>query len=1600
MSPLKFQTYQYLLYILSLAISFFTPGHLFAANLSSDILVSSVSQAPSGVNSGTSGGDYAFMQASNTDKPGFSVLSSIDQIAYLASNGAASSGVTVQSIVFTGDPIELGIPGELGSVTIQAGNTIPDISTLRTYSRPVVFTQLIDDGMNTGAAIVPLMPIMEGNSFSFTVEAATGQPPDLEGATLHYFIAEEGWHSLADGRMLLVSSVELRDENYAGQTFALGASFTNATTIAQIQRPALILNDDGSVIEKSGYQGVLLTGGQGTFSTSTMRFMADAAYEAEATVRNFGARMGFMILGDANVHRGWPVAEQPGSPMGVTNIFGAGKFENYPHSAAASPLFNTTACADDMDVDGYCMYMAAPADIESRQSRFDLPRLPYVDEKFQALTLNLNQHGSTTKDDSLWFVDLEAYFKMPEWEAVIEEAIENPDNYNKYVTGECLDADNCPVNGALSQAMPKYDADRWWDDGVFITDYGHWYNVRNYDACIQDGISTACVDLTTTDLFGSPGIDWQTTTLTSSNWASWGDSFPLEEQLAQMTPEQAVFTELDISYASYTYVVDLLTPDTNAATRLAQYLNFEIPDEIVWVRCGYITHPRMQSRLNDYTNILNLDPWQILGSKIYAFASEYENENYTWSTLSRNGIYIPFPVGDDSWENSDACYPVFPIESTPNLTMISRVIKPVLGQMGEYVIPGRKLFANYPFTGNESNLRWLRSADKNHATATEIVSGQAGYIATPDDEGFYVSFCLDNSDDETACSEDWVYVKTLPYVAWAYVSPRFQPKIGQELTGYWRYKDPDGNQESGSQFYWIVDADGKRGTTPVIAPDSNSETYTPTGISPGGWVKFCVTPSSIYATGETFCSESQILDYDTDGDGYVNLSDLDDDGDGWIDGQDAFPLDANEQLDTDGDGIGDNADTDDDNDGLTDEEELTEGADGFITNPKKANTDGDDYLDGEDVNPLYAGEWLDQDGDGIHDKDDTDSDNDGTDDEQDAKPYEACLSDNIIVTNANDAGTGSLRQAISDICPSGTITFNATYTIHLNSPLKPYSGVVIDGGRNVTLSGDSDNDGAADVQIFVFDLARGLPPTQNLQLREITLSHAKAAAYQGSAVTLFGPRHLFMDDVLLTNNEGPALAAYMGYAYLSNSIVAHTTGSSAAIYNGEGFISAFSSTFINNEGGAISSSSTDDTGQLRNSLLLNGESGSAACNITLDNSDGNWIEEDSTCGTAGVGFVTLADAANDDYRPIPGSASIDSGIEEEGMMFDFAGNTRIQNLIPDIGALEYNPNGDFDGDSIVDSLDDFPIDPNNDLDGDTVSGHIDNCPAVANPAQTDTDSDSLGNACDAFPYDANNDADGDSVSGHIDNCPAIANTDQANTDSDSLGNVCDAFPYDANNDADGDGVSGHIDNCPTIANPDQIDTDNDALGNLCDAGTLAFSSSNINVAEEDGTAILTIYRANGSVGAISAICSTTNITAHAASDYTALYSRIYWAGGDATEKQCNVAITDDYGIESNQSFQVNLSRLTGGATLMGITRTIVTITDNDVDSDRDGISDSYENQYTFLNPNTSSDATKDPDRDGLTNLYEFDNDLDPTDGICPAWVCGGRGSWRHAIPFK
>jgi Ca2+-binding RTX toxin-like protein len=78
--------------------------------------------------------------------------------------------------------------------------------------------------------------------------------------------------------------------------------------------------------------------------------------------------------------------------------------------------------------------------------------------------------------------------------------------------------------------------------------------------------------------------------------------------------------------------------------------------------------------------------------------------------------------------------------------------------------------------------------------------------------------------------------------------------------------------------------------------------------------------------------------------------------------------------------------------------------------------------------------------------------------------------------------------------------------------------------------------------------------------------------------------------------------------------------------------------------------------------------------------------------------------------------------------------------------------------------------PEGDSDGDGVVDGSDNCPTMANPDQADADLNGEGDACDTP------DADGDEIPDSSDNCPSVYNPDQADADGNGIGDECGVEP--------------------------------------------------------------------------------------------------------------------------------------------------------------------------------------------------------------------------------
>jgi hypothetical protein len=117
--------------------------------------------------------------------------------------------------------------------------------------------------------------------------------------------------------------------------------------------------------------------------------------------------------------------------------------------------------------------------------------------------------------------------------------------------------------------------------------------------------------------------------------------------------------------------------------------------------------------------------------------------------------------------------------------------------------------------------------------------------------------------------------------------------------------------------------------------------------------------------------------------------------------------------------------------------------------------------------------------------------------------------------------------------------------------------------------------------------------------------------------------------------------------------------------------------------------------------------------------------------------------------------------------------------------------------------------------------------------------------------------------------------------------------------------------------------DNDA------AGTLQFSAVNTSVAETTASKAITVSRTGGSSGPVSVTWSAASNTATLGADFTAPGGSLTFGPGQ-TSRTFTVTIANDVAQEGNESAHLTLTNPMGGAVLGARSRSILTITDNDV----------------------------------------------------------------------
>jgi streptogramin lyase len=124
--------------------------------------------------------------------------------------------------------------------------------------------------------------------------------------------------------------------------------------------------------------------------------------------------------------------------------------------------------------------------------------------------------------------------------------------------------------------------------------------------------------------------------------------------------------------------------------------------------------------------------------------------------------------------------------------------------------------------------------------------------------------------------------------------------------------------------------------------------------------------------------------------------------------------------------------------------------------------------------------------------------------------------------------------------------------------------------------------------------------------------------------------------------------------------------------------------------------------------------------------------------------------------------------------------------------------------------------------------------------------------------------------------------------------------------------------------------DNDPPQN--NPGTLQFTASTYNAAENGGSVTITVTRSGGSSGAVSVQFTTTDNTGIAGQDYTATTQTLSWADGDTSSRTVTVPILDAHLLGGQRLVNLALSAPTGGTALGSPNAAVLVIADNDAPS--------------------------------------------------------------------
>jgi hypothetical protein len=581
----------------------------------------------------------------------------------------------------------------------------------------------------------------------------------------------------------------------------------------------------------------------------------------------------------------------------------------------------------------------------------------------------------------------------------------------------------------------------------------------------------------------------------------------------------------------------------------------------------------------------------------------------------------------------------------------------------------------------------------------------------------------------------------------------------------------------------------------------------------------------------------------------------------------------------------------------------------------------------------------------------------------------SCLDKASVATNA-DAGTGSLRQAILDVCPGGTIVFDMS---QVTSPITLPSGeLLID--KDLTIQGPGANlltvmrsASASDFRVFEINGA-GAGPTVNIL--GLTASGGKATgnapAGQGGAILQVNGTLTIRDSLISGNAADADGGGIFGGGTLNvrrSTISANTAGRHGGGIEAQGNTSVANSTVVNNsaqqEGGGIGTSAAADINVNVESSTISGNTAANGGGFYLKGTpnkynfkstilsgntasvNGNDAENSGTLTSQGynvIGFIQSNPGAAFTTQPTDQTGAA-SGLALDGsnkpLLADNGGTTPTALPLPASPAIDKAKSFALTTDQRGFTR---PVDLPDSAYPNASGGDASDAGAVevnySFNASAGTPQSAAVNTNFASQLQVTLTESGRAVSGVTVtfNAPAsgasgtfTGGVKSASATTDSSG-IADAPAFTANTTSGTYNVTASV---AGVATPASF-----SLTNL-PPGTIQFASATFQQDENGGTAVINVTRAGGSAGATSVNFSTSNGTAtggascSAGVDFINNSGTLSWADGDSSDKTFAVTLCDDTVNESDETIGLALPGVTGLTALGSQTTATLTVRDND-----------------------------------------------------------------------